>query len=1277
MIITTKRGRRKSVLTDKEIQLRAGGIISSLTEEEKALFFGLAAEEDESNVQEAEEYMLEHRYHTQPVTMEQFLEDPYYLGESCETLYPELRKDLIDLFDFPYREVLLTGGIGVGKCVGPDTELYDPVRGIRGTVFGLMNMRGGNSCASFDKEEGVTVSRDCVIEPSGFKKLGDMVLGSGKSLRVTPDHPVLTPFGWKKIEDLRPGDLVATSREMPHPVNTLNVSDDEVKWVAYMLGDGCCTTSSMTFTNENNSVHEEYEEVTEKLGAKDSPKKGVRFRRYDGKAKTVGPRGMAWIREKYGLRCGAKEKRVPSSYYGLDDRQLGIFLNRLWACDGWVCKRSGKNWEAGIALASEKFIFDIQQLLLRFSIHSRIRKRDVSYTHKGEERSSVAWSLQILGRDGVLKFIESVGRIKGKEDRCDEDVSDMKDMVGNSNVDTTPIDKELLYKIRREVGPIRRDQYWPGLAGKSRLGNKTFKRISDLYDMPEWCSWWGDVFWDSLESYEVKDEFEAVYDLEVPGTRNFSAHGIIVHNTFSVSIAICRILYELSCLISPQKTFGLSSGTEIVIPLISKNLILARDVMKSAVDDKIKESPYFMKEFAPKISKENTLFPNNIKLIIGSYISERVIGTNVIVAACDECFGTETLLSVKMDGECGRVSIGDLLKMDDDERSGVEILCLDHYSCEMKYGNFAIKKSTVQKTVKICTGRGCFEPSLKHPILMADGQWLVYKNAEDITVGDVVAMENVDDECFVLPGRTDEGQDHISVGVRPERINIWDLPGELLLDEVVHVSHVGCNQTYSVDTEYDTFLANGFVVHNTNFPPTRKGQQITTGFGKKRTAAHFDIVEKVYRSLVRRVKSRFQNAGGDFPGMVIMASSAASLESFTERKMKESANDSHVFVRDHTAWTAKPDTEFCGEKFWVLCSKSSMIARVLEEDEYEQITDEYLDEHEAWVIDIPIEYKSDFETDIENAMRDIAGISTQAISAFIQRVDAVDERVNDRMEHPFSVYEWVAGGMGTFKWDVLCRTFERKLPGGFTEEGFAPKLNPKALRWCHIDTSLSGDASGFAVAHIDRWVEVVRRGDGGERHMELAPYYIVDVILKVNPPSGEQIYLPDLRTLVYSMMDHGFSFIGFSTDAYMYAEMHQQVERRGIDCRLISMDRSVDPYSELKSAIYEGRIEYHGYTPFIEEIKALEYDRVAGKIDHTTTGSKDVSDAVAGAIYGLLKSSASLPTSVKSDNRSLREHSDAWVSGLIPAENVDASEMRGLKEDGNEVELMPILFGED
>jgi len=1962
LIVTTRKGRKKSVITKEELAAHAGDMVDALTDAELELVMGLIDEDPEIQI-EHHKTMRGHLYHREPVSMEQFIEDPHYLGESCSTLYPELKKDLIDLFDYPFREVVLTGGIGVGKCQRGVNELYDPVMGRRLTVEDAASFGKYKACATFNKDERKTVSGGCKVFESGRKKAGDLVLGSGKKIGLTPDHPVLTPWGYKPVGELKKGDLVATSREMPLPEMPLAISDNEVKWVGYILADGGVTTSRIVFVKGVDEIISEFWSLSESLGG------DVKEEDVDADARRVRVLGLDRLRDKFDLKHKSKDKRVPSEFYGLDNRQLALLLNRIWSCDGWFCRRDKKkgNWEIGISLASEPFVRDIQQLLLRFGIHSRMRPREMGYTHNGERKHSDAWSLQVLGRDEVIRFLNSIGNLVGKEEDCETARRELEFVKGNSNVDITPMNREVMTRVRKEIGPVPKKAYWPRPAQGSQMGHGVFLRFAEAYDLPEWCSWWGGVFWDEVESYECGDELEPVYDIEVPKTRNFSVHGVIVHNTFVLSIAICRVLYELSCLVNPQKTFGLSSGTEMVIPLISKNLPLARAVMKTAVDDKIKESPYFMNEFSPKISKEATLFPHNIRVIIGSYGSERVLGSNVFCVGLDECLILEAGLTTERKGVRRSMTVGDLLEMSPEDAENCKVVGFDHAENKLKAGWWRIKKSTVQELVEIRTALGSVSPSRKHPVLVQRGDWLVYVHAEDVVPGDFVVMEDRDasegadckrraeektigedegsrviggderedeicakgavrewvrqsdegedsvrgdeeenqrgpkgeevlrgtsaedrrgesqkedlerdaganergskeqgtckrgaqtedkrsqyrqeaygrssceheqgsegsrpvrgsqkeavrggqeahrrgesllrkdslrggaeedergsggctaeaslrrdkekdervskgaqvfrgdegedekcceascsrsrvakedervveeglgrghhwpehatparrgepflreeahggnegasergckgertsrayggvegcdfrgehagyqgrdedvqvpcdvsgwwgcalpdrggeetsrsslfsgrgcfccrrrqdavcgvrfqrpiqdngcglhgnskrrsnhyrrregagvairreregsvscymgalqgvrvrhdyiiqpckgprsvsrsicdtgicgdgetgvcshvtafgqschwgcgkanglwasreksswrrqkvsvqhcvsgrgdrqlqdkeqpacsrssllsergcfccrrrqDECYLSQGewrgapdgcrlhgysqrrtyyfcecreqhvcreqgplssyecnvgplqgcrlqfhdgicrcvrgskcvggsvchgcvcrarhghRGDstringrcqsscvdggvserehdplrdregdeaggvpmsargrgvhflnkegvrgevrvrgagakgcgglycshagrerggclfhtwdkreeriikecahgyvgslqrDGHEHVAspqgseesrsvpwsvrdagvrgwvyarrcqeecahrqkakgketisvegqetwssqendelefAGIRPERTHVEEIPVGLCLAEVVSVSALPAEQTYSLCTEHQTFIADGFVVHNTNFPPNRKSQQITTAMGQKKTKAHFDIVEKVYRNLVRRIKSRFQVAGGDFPGMIILASSAATLDSFTERKIRESRLDSSVFVRDHTQWTAKPGSNFCGEKFWVLCSASSMRSRIIGDDEVKHFTDEWLEENDSFLIDIPVEYKSDFETDIENALRDLAGISTQAISIYIQRPDAVDACVSEEMEHPFTAYEWTSGQAGAFKWNILCNMFERRLPGGYTETAWSPKINPSKMRWCHIDTSLSGDCTGFCVGHIDKWVEVVRRDGDGVRYTDLAPSYVIDVMLRVNPPAGEQIYMPDLRRFIYELQAHGYQFLGFSSDTYQSAEMHQQVKRRGISTHIISTDTSTDPYDELKMAMYENRITYYHYQPFIEEIKDLEYDRNVGKIDHQQAG---------------------------------------------------------------------------
>jgi hypothetical protein len=490
--------------------------------------------------------------------------------------------------------------------------------------------------------------------------------------------------------------------------------------------------------------------------------------------------------------------------------------------------------------------------------------------------------------------------------------------------------------------------------------------------------------------------------------------------TTVLSIVMCRLLYELSCLINPQAAYGLSPGSEMSVVIMSKNLPVTRKVLKSAIDAKIQLSPYFHEHFPFHIGPDETKFPHNVQLSIASYYAERTIGSNVVSASLDEM----------------------------------------------------------------------------------------------------------------------------------------------------------------------------------NFVQAKR-QQISTADGAAKSLAHFDRAEMAYQSLSRRIKSRFMTAGGDLPGMIVMISSANTVGSFIDRRVIAAQTDSSVYVFEAATWECKPPGSFSGQRFGVLCGGSSLRSRILGPDE--TLTPDQIPDG-ARVIRVPEEYRAEFEGDLENAIRDIAGVATTAISAFIQRPERIAACVDPRRRHPASVASWRFGDPLTIHWHELATPYTRRLPGGYTEEAWRPKRNPTALRYLHLDTSLSGDCTGLCLSHIERWVDVVRRTPGGEQYADRAPHIVVDFMLQIRPPLGEQIQLADVRALIYEIMDHGFSLIGFSTDSYQSADTLQQMKRRGVAAEILSVDVTMAPYEALRSAIYERRIELYPYEPLLFELRALEHDRVRGKVDHPVAG---------------------------------------------------------------------------
>ena len=89
---------------------------------------------------------------------------------------------------------------------------------------------------------------------------------------------------------------------------------------------------------------------------------------------------------------------------------MRVFLNRLFATDGWVSTFATGQVQVGYCSCSERLARQVQHLLLRFGVIAALRRRKVRY--RGEDRH--AWQLEITERASILAFLDRIG-VYGKE----------------------------------------------------------------------------------------------------------------------------------------------------------------------------------------------------------------------------------------------------------------------------------------------------------------------------------------------------------------------------------------------------------------------------------------------------------------------------------------------------------------------------------------------------------------------------------------------------------------------------------------------------------------------------------------------------------------------------------------------------------------------------------------------------------------------------------------------------------------------------------------------
>jgi hypothetical protein len=352
----------------------------------------------------------------------------------------------------------------------------------------------------------------------------------------------------------------------------------------------------------------------------------------------------------------------------------------------------------------------------------------------------------------------------------------------------------------------------------------------------------------------------------------------------------------------------------------------------------------------------------------------------------------------------------------------------------------------------------------------------------------------------------------------------------------------------------------------------------------------YDQATALYESIARRRGSRFQRRG-KLPGVLCLVSSRRYPGQFTDtmeqerqRQLKETGQTS-IFLYDKRIWDVKPNA-YSGEVFQIFIGDLSRKPRILNEDAAVSSIDSPL------VIDIPVEHRPEFERDILNSLRDIAGVSTTAIHPYLTNRDSVAGCFSDRR----SIF----------------------LPDEI--ELLSQELNfhidrvkqPDLLRFAHLDLSMTGDATGIVVGCVDRFMDIKRGGD-----VEVLPHIHIDLVLRVIPPRDGEIPYHRIRELLYLLRDSGVNLKFVSADSFQSVDMLQTLNLKGFMTGQRSMDRTSRPYEFLKSALYDGRVDIPHNETLLRELLALEFDAEKGKVDHPPAGSKDLADSLAGVVYGL------------------------------------------------------------
>jgi len=361
---------------------------------------------------------------------------------------------------------------------------------------------------------------------------------------LSADAAVTHPFRrwgrWTPAGELKIGDRVATVRRAGlFTSEAPALADNHIKFVAYMIGDGCCGCSNnFSFTQQPGLVLDDFLTIAhqEQWPVRIADKSGTRAKQvHVGKITTA----RTWLKEGGLWLCRSADKALPAWVWDLPRTQAALFLNRLWSTDGSVLLH-GHQYEIVYSSISRTLVRGVQRLLWKFGIPSRIRELHPQ-VYRGSNKC--AYILAVQTQPGIVQFLTEVGALGKSED------IPLPSMAPNNNQDTFPVEiTQDLHAVNASGGsggrgrnatyslssagltatpsypPSRRrlQEYVDFFRGHPRYDQNLVDQLAAHLDT--------DLYWDRVIGVEDIGE-QWCYDIAIEEDESFVTDGLVTHNS--------------------------------------------------------------------------------------------------------------------------------------------------------------------------------------------------------------------------------------------------------------------------------------------------------------------------------------------------------------------------------------------------------------------------------------------------------------------------------------------------------------------------------------------------------------------------------------------------------------------------------------------------------------------------------------------------------------------------------------------------------------------------
>jgi recombination protein RecA len=438
------------------------------------------------------------------------------------------------------------------KCLAEGTRIFDPVTGTTHRIEDVVDGRKQVHVVAAAKD-GTLHARPVVSWfDQGTQDVIGLRIAGGATVWATPDHKVLTEYGWRQAGELRKGDRVAQPRRFDGFGDSAPISADHARLLGYLIGDGYVGGKTpVSFINVQQALIDDVTRIAATLGCVAHPQGRMSIAIAHRPGERNGVLNLCRQAGIYGKL--AWEKTIPNWFFEPDIAAdiVGNLLFGLLESDGWVSREQTGALRVGYATTSEQLAHQIHWLLMRFGVVSTVRNYDPT-----QRRPSIVngrriqsrrqmFEVRISGMENVTAFAESVpmwgprglaliqaipeamqGRRRGSQ--ATYLAAEVADAVLNYLDEHGVTALEAAAMIGAGAGNPRGGM--KQVLGASRLRRDRVQALAEALD----DKFLHDVLAEELRYSVIREVLPMrrvrTFDLEVEELHNLVAEGVVVHN---------------------------------------------------------------------------------------------------------------------------------------------------------------------------------------------------------------------------------------------------------------------------------------------------------------------------------------------------------------------------------------------------------------------------------------------------------------------------------------------------------------------------------------------------------------------------------------------------------------------------------------------------------------------------------------------------------------------------------------------------------------------------